>query len=259
MKNIYISRVEGKVVLSPSILTFNIEIEDNFNTSKVIEVENGTIQKTNDKGELLYKSNIIKDDLGIETFEETTEPKTVTKYEEKQVTNKWFDEQGTEHSETVTVKEPIEWIDNKPIMVPNMVKKTVNFSDHPTEFNVNEILNAKYQNLLNNTGYDYILADIFLNEDDIDLSYENHSANTGVAIMELLPHGQAKTKEITLNKTAKDFLLLEFEGNNIDIYVNNVKIIDKKVTLDVDTNKIYLKFANTTDKPISIKSYAFAY
>lgn len=94
MKEICIDRAEGKVVLSPSPLTFTINVEDDFNTTKIIEVQDGEIQKTNNEEQLLYLDS---------EGNETTDSMTVTKYEEKEVTNKWVDEEGVEHSETVTV------------------------------------------------------------------------------------------------------------------------------------------------------------
>jgi hypothetical protein len=248
MKQIYIERGEGKVVLSPSPLTFTIDVEDNFASSKTIEVQEGEKQKT-ENGIPLYLDA---------DGNETSKSITITGYEEKEVTNTWFNEEGIEESETITVEEPTGYIDNKPIMVANMVRKTITFAENPNEFTAQEILNQKYSLLLDDTPYDFIQAGIFLNENKIDLT--DIMANTGYAIMQLLPYGYAKSKVLTLSDTVDRFQLLEFCCDDVDLYVNDIKFDDSKViTLDEPTNEIIIRFQNTTDKYIDVKSYAIAY
>lgn len=221
--NIYIDRMTGKAVLSLSPLTYSVTVNDDFSLTKVIEVQDGEKQKTNEEGRLLYKINTFENEEVGEVWSETIEP------------------------------------NDNPVMVDNMIQKTVTLSENPTEFTVEEILQAKYQTLLEGSTYDYILADIFLDESDIDLADPNHTANTGVAILQLLPKGQAKTKAITLEVAAKTFELLEFEGPGAEVYINDVKFIDNKATLSDSAEEITIKFVNTTDKPVDIKSYAIAY
>ena len=221
--NINIYRITGKVALFPSPFTYLVNLPDNFTLSKVVEVQEGEKQKTNEEGQLLYKINAFENEMVGEVWSETTEP------------------------------------NDNPVMVANMVQKTVTLAENPTEFTVEEILQAKYQTLLENSTYDYILADMFLNEDDIDLDDENHSANTGVAIMQLLPNGQAKTKSITLEAPAANFELLEFDAPGIEVYLSGKKFIDGKLTLTTPVASCTIKFVNTTDKPVDIKSYAIAY
>lgn len=246
--DIKIDRYTGKVALSPSILTFDVSVEDNFNPIKIIEVQEGEKQKTNEQGQILYLNG-----EGIET----TESRTVIKTTEKEVINKWTDEEGEEHSKTVMVDEPVEWIDNESVIVPNMIKKTITFQEDPTQFTALEVLNVKYNALLDNTPFDFIQAGIFLNEDKIDLT--DIQANTGVAIMQLLPQGYAKSKELTLKDTVDTFRLLEFDCEGVDILVNDKKFVDNEIVLDKPTDKIILTFKNTTDKYIDVKSYAIAY
>lgn len=258
--NINIDRVTGKVVLSPSTLTFQVSVDDNFNPSKTIEVIEGQKQKTNEQGQLLYYKQGIEYGGYIEdNCEETTEARTITKTESKEVINKRSDEDGTEHSEPVTIDEPVEWVDNEPVMVDNVISKTITFAEDPTQFTAEEILKAKYQSLLDSSSYDYILADIFLNEEDIDITDKDHAANTGVAIMQLLPNGQAKTKSITLANSTSIFSLLELECSGVDVYVNDIKFVDNRAILSAATNEVVIKFKNTTNKLVDVKSYAIAY
>lgn len=230
--NINIDRATGKYSASQTALTYSINVDDNFSLSKEIEFKDGERQKTNEEGKLLYL-----DSEGNETIESKTEVKT---------------DEGEEDDFT-------ESIDNTPIMVPNLIKKYITFAEDPEAFEVEEILQAKYKSLLENTTYDYILADIFLNEEDIALDDKNHSANTGVAIMQLLPSGQAKTKTITLEAAVSYFELLELETANVDVYINDVKFVNNKAVLSAATNEVVIKFKNTTNKPVDVKSYAIAY
>lgn len=257
--NIYIDRITKKIVNQPSPMTYLIPVSDNFSLIKIIKVIEGEKQKTNDKDELLYKTKGY-DDEGFEIWIDTTESRTITKTEGKEVVNKWTDEENVEHSETVIVQEPIEWIDNEPIMIPNIVNKIINFIDNPLEFTVEEIIHEKYKNMLEESTYDYILADIFLNENDLNLADPLHSANTGVGILQLLPTGQAITKEIILETSTNIFNLLEFNADpGVDIYINDTKFTDNKAVSNAPLNSCIIKFVNITDKPKMVKSYAIAY
>lgn len=223
MMNIYIDRVNGEVVTTPSPLTYTITVNDDFSLTKIIEVQEGEKQKINEEGQLLYKINTFENEEVGEVWSETTEP------------------------------------NDNPVMIADTVQKTVTFAENPTEFTVEEILQAKYQTLLESSTYDYILADIFLNEEDIDLADPNHTANTGVAIMQLLPLGQAKTKSITLEAPAANFELLEFDASGVEVYLGGKKFVDGKLSLTSPIGSCTIKFVNTTDKPVDIKSYAIAY
>jgi len=251
--NVYIDRITGKVTLSPSPLVFSISVEDNFNLIKTIQVVDGLKQKINENGQLIYKVNVKEDN----TYDETIDSRTVTKTEKREIENKWVDESGAEYSEVVEVEEPIEWVDNEPIMIPNMIQKTINFSEQPTDFTVKEVLKEKYNDLLKDTPFDFGRVSIFLNEDSID--FTDIKANTGMAIMELLPYGYVKSKILKLDDKVTRFRLLEFECKEVEVFVNDKQFINKDLVLDNETDEIILTFKNTTDKYIDIKSYAIAY
>lgn len=230
--NINIDRATGKYSAFQTALTYSINVDDNFSLTKEIQFQDGEMQKTNEEGKLLYL-----DSEGNETIESKIEVKT-----------------DEDEGENVA-----KWIDNTPIIIPNLIKKSITFAEDPTVFEVEEILQAKYKSLLENTTYDYILADIFLNEEDIDLADKGHLANTGVAIMQLLPNGQTKTKTITLEAAVSSFELLELESAGVDVYINDVKFVDNKAVLSAATNEVVIKFKNTANKAVDVKSYAIAY
>jgi hypothetical protein len=250
---INIDRITEKVTISPSPIAFSINVEDNFNPLKKIQIVDGLKQKTNEQGQLLYKVNIQDDG----SYYETINDKTVIKTEEKSVVNKWFNDSGIEQSQEITVDEPIEWINNEPIMIDNVVDKLISFSDYPTEFTVVDILKEKYNELLKDTPFDFARVSIFLNENDIDFS--DIKANTGMAIMELLPYGYVKSKLLKLDDKVTKFKLLELDCEGVDVFVNDKQFIDKDLTLDQETDEIILTFKNVTDKCVDIKGYAIAY
>ncbi|ALB46202.1 hypothetical protein [Clostridium beijerinckii] len=235
--DINIDRATGKYSASQTALTYSITVNDDFSLSKIIEIKDGENQKINEEGNLLYL-----DSEGNETIESKIEVKT---------------DEGEED-------DSIKWIDNTPIMIPKLTKKLITFAQDPTAFEVEEILQAKYKSLLEDTthdyiSHDYILADIFLNEEDIDLTDKDHAANTGVAIMQLLPIGQAKTKTITLEAAVSSFELLELESAGVDVYINDVKFVNNKAVLSAVTSEVVIKFKNTANKAVDVKSYAIAY
>ena len=258
MAQINIDRTTNKAVNQPSPLTYAIEVPEDFTLSKIIEVQEGEIQKSNEQGQLLYKINVATNPDGTEIFDETTADKTVTKTEEKEIKTTYTDENGKEITKIIIVENPTEWVYNNPIMIPNMTEKVITFENSPFEFTVQEILIAKFRNILEISSCDNLCADMFLNEDDMDLT--DIKANTGVALMQLLPNGQAKTKELTLKTATKSFTLLEFIADSeVDIYINDIKFVSNFAVLTEATTKCTIKFVNTTDKLKLVKSYAIGY
>lgn len=140
------------------------------------------------------------------------------------------------------------------------VHRVVNFNDNPLEFSLEEIVNAKYKDILEASSNDYIIADIFLDENDLDLSDPQHSANTGYGILQLLPYGQAVTKLINLEAPTTLFNLLEFDADpDVEIHINDVKFTENKATFTESISSYTIKFLNTTNKPKMVRSYAIGY
>lgn len=155
---------------------------------------------------------------------------------------------------------PDEYEDNIPVMIPVYKEVEVDMLSRVEEFTIIELLEFMYQRELLDKKYNYILADMFINEDDVDFEYEEHSANTGAFVCSLLPKGKVQLKELELETKAKTFEIIMSEiPTGIDVYVNDVKFVNNKAMLSSNVDSCVIRFENTTDKPLDIKSYCIAY
>ncbi len=138
--------------------------------------------------------------------------------------------------------------------------RTITLETKPEVFTLEEVIEAKYKDMLNNSSCDFVMADMFIDESDLDLNDVNNSANTGVGILQLLPKGQAKTKSTDLETATTNFTLLEFDADpGVEIYVAGKLFTDRRVDLTTQVNSCTIKFVNTTDKPKMIRAYAIGY
>ena len=223
---------EGNKLFTENIYDEEGEVIDTMTSTKPVN-ETGEknaplmkeVQKTSDSGNLVYLKPIIKviEHKEFDHFEETTE-------------------------ETET-----------PCMVEVFKKVSKELISNPECFDIYEVLNEVYLNAIDKSQYDYIVADIFLNEEDLDL--EKSFANTGVGILQLPPKGYAVTKPIVLEQASKTFKVVDLEPlpTGITMYINTKKVVNGEVTLANATSKLTIKFTNTTDKYLDIKSYTILY
>lgn len=247
---INIDRFSRCVVSNYTPFCLQIEVSGNLNITKTIQTYAGMIQKLNDKSEPLYM---------LDEKEETTQDKIITKWEEKPQVVKILDQDGNFKEDTIVKKIPVEWINNEPVMISKYTNKIIEFKDDPSAFNLDDIVTAKYRNILEKSTYDYIIAQEFI-EQNIDVSDKDHAANIGVGFVQLLPKGQAKTHEIELDEATSIFQLLSYEGSAaVEIYINNVKVQNNKVLLPDKTNKIVITFKNPTDRDIILNAYSIGY
>lgn len=167
-------------------------------------------------------------------------------FEEKQVTE--------------VVQVPDEFEENEPIMIPVYKEVEVDIFSRPEEFEISDVLLVKYEQDLAETKYNYILADMFINDEDIDFDYEEHAANTGAFVCCIHPQGKVQLKELALEAPARIFELLNSEiPEGINIYINDYKLNNNKVMLPTNTETCVIRFENTTDKYLDVRSYCIAY
>lgn len=230
------------------------------------------VQKKNVDGDLLYIEPILNEHGTIIDYVEVTNP-TDEEGNDLEPSTELIQETSTNgalvflkdsiETKEVQVLDHIEEViedTGEPIMIPNMVAKYVNIKDNPEFFTAQEIVLAKFQSILDSSQKDYILADSFLSEEDIDLTDANHTANTGIGLLQLLPNGQAKTLTISLETPTANFELLELIADSgVDVYLSGKKFVDNKLTLTSPISNCTIKFVNTTNKPKLVKSYAIGY
>lgn len=158
------------------------------------------------------------------------------------------------------IQVPDKYEENEPLMIPTYKDITVDIFSRPEEFDITEVLEVIYSEKMMKYNYSNIIADMFINEDDIDFTYKEHSANTGAFILSLLPMGKVKLKSIELETPASKFELLENNiPKDIDMYINNVKFVDGIAILPRKASKCTLRFENKSNKLLDVKSYAIMY
>lgn len=260
------------------------EVPDVFEYNKPIYIE---IHAEDEEGNKLYIKEIKEtwEEEQVKEVVETTENIQVFSYIEDLVsrTEKEFvscdhecNEEcvdGCVHSEHVdcnpvyedkeiiqVIEVPEKFEENKPCMVPTYKDVVVDIFSNPEEFTIIELLSNVYEQELANSNYQHILADMFINDEDIDFEYENHAANTGAFTCCLHPRGSVRLKELELETPANIFEILGSEiPDGIDVYINDVKLNNNRVKLPSFVDKCIIRFDNTTDKYLDIKSYCIAY
>lgn len=144
---------------------------------------------------------------------------------------------------------------NVPVMIQTTVQTEV--STISTDLTVEEIIKAKFTFLTKQAACEYAYADEFINSDDIDLTVEGHSADTGVKIALVHPHGFFQLKPITLDVPAKTFNL--YHESTLEVTLNGLPFINGVCTLSEVITEFVLKFSNNTEEVVMGKSYALMY
>ena len=240
-----------------------------------------TVQKVNDEKQPLYLEYIYSEDGELTHSIETinmisalgTENEPILIERQKKspygkplylvpVINEWEEHVVTSTEETIESYQILSWSDepevNKPILIPIYKTITVDILSNPEEFMISDVLCEIYSDKMCDYNYSNIIVDMFINEDDIDFTYEEHSANTGAFILTLLPYGKVKLKPVQLESPASKFQLME-TINDVDIFINDVKMVDGIVILSRPTSNCTIKFENKSNKLVDIKSYSILY
>lgn len=201
MKNIVYDLFTGYIKgidREPLVAEFSIDLPFPINLFKVVEEKTGNmVQKVNDDGELLFKDDVMVDEItGEESWVEVTNSCKVTGYET--VTNTYRvvvgEEVGEEVDEfgeivevvlpiyqeiTTTGEIPIEWEDLEPVMFDEVVNKTYSLEQNPFLFTKDEVLLAKEQSIIDAQNAPPTEVEI-LQEDNASLWYENMTLATKV-------------------------------------------------------------------------------
>lgn len=211
---------------------FIVNIPQVDNISKIVEKEICK-QKTNFLGEKLYITNINNKEY------EVTENDLKSKIELKN--KKFF-----------------------PSIHKEIIKEEVNFLKCPYEFNFDDILNSKIEQLKEKFNFNNCnFFEVNLQE-IIDFSYENHKADTGFKLIRLNPSGQVKLKQFNFdNITKMMFYANNFEKLSIQYSFDNKKFLDLKDSGDISKNtkfnKIFFIIKNLSTETIDIDNLGIFY
>jgi len=261
-------------------LPFQFQVLTSFpiTLSKSIQFEtNQLIQKTTPENLPLYKDEITIDEItGEESYIETTAPQKVTAYEPvtnvyKIVIGEEMVEQINELGETILVpvpiyneivtisENPIAWDKLEPIMIDEVVSRTITFPDQYMNFDYYEVLEAKKQSINNNN----LLKIVDFDEDFLDSNLILNNCSIGDGVLILYPNSTVTTHPIQLSKTTNMFQIYLESQPNITISIsgdNGLTFTDfdskGKAKLSIPTDKVIINFKNTAINNREIYCYA---
>lgn len=147
-------------------------------------------------------------------------------------------------------------ITDTPVIVDETIPVIKDIYTAPEAFNFEEVILKVLAIRLNNSGYDSLFADYFIDTESIDL--EKSIVNTGTKIMQLPLEGCLITKSLKIDGKAKDFFLLDPLPEGLTMYVNTKKVVDNKVTLASPVSSITIKITNNADIAIDLDHYCLA-
>lgn len=152
----------------------------------------------------------------------------------------------------------VEIFDISPDKVINNQK--YNLLENPSVFTLDDIIEAKGKKIIEDNISRYIILNEELNENDLDLNYINHKANTGLKFLQLKPQGECKTTQIELPEpsNALKIYIESEEGINIEYSLNDESfspVENLLIELSDPTEQIFLKFVNSSNEPKQIFSY----
>ena len=256
----------------------SIQLPFPITLSKQISIPtNQLIQKTNSEGLPLYKENIsINPETNEESYTETLSPQTPTEFETqintyKIIIGETTEEQINEFGETIlisipiyetitnTSQIPISFQENPPILIPEIIIRTVSIENEYMEFSAEEVTLAK-QNAINNAN----LLKLKAFDEEVEISnfeLQNVSSGNGLIILHNL--GVITSNPIPLDKLTNMFQIYIESQPDITISIsgdNGLTFTDfdskGKTKLITPTDKVIVKFKNTAINNREIYCYA---
>jgi len=286
MQNVVFDRISRQItrINTEEILPFQREIKLPFpiTISKQISVPtNQLIQKTNSENLPLYKENItINPETNEESYTETLSPQTPIEFQTQTVEYKIAtDEFTTELQDEIqpdgsilqvevqipvyttitnTSQIPISFQENPPILIPEIITRTVSIENEYMEFSAEEVTDAK-QNAINNANL--LKLKVFDEEMEIsNFELQNVSSGNGLIILHNL--GVITSNPILLDKLTNMFQIYIESQSDITTSIsgdNGLTFTDfdskGKAKLITPTNIVIIKFTNTSTDNREIYCY----
>jgi len=232
MNNVVFDRETDQVIAinrEVRLYEYEVKLPYPINLAKTISEKTGEqTQKTDSDGNLLYKSNVIIDEFGNETYEETIESYIYNQ-----------DNEGEE----------LELVQLEPVMIDEFVDKNYGFADNCSVFTYEEVLEGKIESINNNS-----LTRLFFYDEDFDSKEEiilSH-CSTGDGVIIVYSGGSLSTQIINLQND-KNIIELYIESQKGLLFeVNDVVATSGKVKLSALTNKIIIKVSNPTNRNLEL-------
>lgn len=243
-------------------------LDDNGNHMEYEVMESKIIPAVIDEetGEVIEEEKIEYIPTGIFRKCYTTEPVESQKEDEKgrKLYYKTVEEEITKYipQDPIIITETDERYTEglEPVLEEIEKEKTISFEEHPYEFTLEDILLKKYQDIVDSSPVNHIIAEVFT-EDITDKTYDKHFGNTGFGFISLPAGKRVKTLPYQLDKPTKTIHLLDFEADEgIEIRYGNTLITkDKPLELTSEVEEIAFIIINKAESERTIRSFAFGY
>ncbi|MEK3943559.1 hypothetical protein [Paenibacillus sp. FSL H3-0310] len=240
---------------------YSLSLPFSVAVTKSIAGVNGEKQKTDEKGQLLYKGSLTVDDSGLETYDEVTTARIATAWKEVSQEYNLVNEDGSTTPITNTSQVATAWDDLQPVMVPNIIYNSVSFTEQPSLFTFDELNAAKCASL--EKAYKgklllYYDEDFSLENFAVDLA--EHSANMGDGVITLHPRGKCRTVKLPLGESVEKVQLYLEAQDGITVEVGATAgsltaVVDGAAKLPSAADAVYIRFTNNTDSYKEV--YAF--
>jgi len=281
MQNVVFDRISRQItrINTEEILPFQREIKLPFLITLLKQISiptNQLIQKTNSENIPLYKENIIiNPETNEESYTETTTPQTPIEFETqintyKIIIGETTEETINEFGETIiisipiyqeitnTSQIPISFQENPPILIPEIITRTVSIENEYMEFNAEEVTDAK-QNAINNANL--LKLKVFDEEMEIsNFELQNVSSGNGLIILHNL--GVIKSNPTPLDKLTNMFQIYIESQSDIITSIsgdNGLTFTDfdskGKAKLSISSSEVILRFTNTAENNREIYCY----
>jgi len=275
MQNVVFDRISRQIkrINTEETLPFERSIQLPFpiTLSKQISIPtNQLIQKTNSEGLPLYKENItINPETNEESYTETLSHQTPTQFETQTIEYKIATDQFTTElvdeiqpdgsvlqievqipiytTITNTIQFPTSFQENLPILIPEIIIRTVFLENEYLHFTAYEVTDAKIRSITANSLTPVVYFNEEMSVDGFDLI--NCSSGNGFLIM----HKNSETiTHIIQLFTTTDTVRIYIESQpDIEVYGsldnnNFIKMYKNRIKFDTPTTSVNIKLVNTS-------------
>lgn len=142
------------------------------------------------------------------------------------------------------------------ISISNMLASYFKFPEEYKKFNIDEIMEEHYKNILEKSDSMYIIADNFSALNNI-LIVDSKFKSINKREIILGPGNELKLKSVTLLEPSNIFKILEL-SSDIILKINDV-VVDSVIEFKTPVDKLNISFANNTKNDLILDNFAIGY